>query len=133
MFKGNHPNAYGTSLWWEPGALTVRSEYAHGTHAQAYWIETGYRLSRFKGPNSAIGRLQPLFRMQQTFRNSPDSTDGQPAVDTQRADFGLDYYFPKEWRIETSYSRVFAENGNGNMWKTGLIYHFLFPVWPGKK
>ena len=133
MFEGTHPNATGAHFWWEPGPLTIRSEYAHGTHGQGYWIETGYRLSRFNGPDSLIGRLEPLFRMQQTFRNSPDATDGLPFADTQRADFGLDYFLPHEVRINTSYSRLFSSTGNGNIWKTSLVYRFLFPAWPGKQ
>ncbi len=135
MFEGNHPNAWGFDVWWQPrhGPLEIKSEYAHGTHSQGYWVETGYRLSRFSGPDSAIGRLEPLFRMQQTFRNSPDPTDGLPAANTQRADFGLDYFLPHEVRINTSYTRSFSSTGNENIWKTGIIYRFLFPAWPGKK
>ena len=133
MFEGTHQNASGAHFWWEPGPLTIRSEYAHGAHGQGYWIETGYRLSKFKGPDSLIGRLEPLFRLQQIFRNSPDSTDGLPAADTERADFGLDYFLPHEVRINTSYSRLFSSTGNGNIWKTSLVYRFLFPAWPGKK
>jgi hypothetical protein len=135
MFEGEHRNAIGGHFWWEPHTipLTIRSEYAHGTHAQGYWIETGYRLSQINGAESWIGRLEPLFRMQQTFRNSPDSTDGLPAVDEQLADFALDYYLPHEVRIDTSYSRQFSSTGSGNIWRTGLIYRFLFPAWPGKQ
>jgi hypothetical protein len=135
MFEGTHRDASGFHVWWQPGGgpVSIKSEYAHGAHAQGYWIETGYRLSQFKGPESAIGRLEPLFRMQQTFRNSPDATDNLPSADTQRADFALDYFLPHEVRIDTSYSRQFSSTGNGNIWKTGLIYRFLFPAWPGKK
>ncbi|HEY4378853.1 MAG TPA: hypothetical protein VGN01_00815 [Acidobacteriaceae bacterium] len=135
MFEGNHPYATGAHFWWQPsgGPMTIRSEYAHGTHAQGYWMEFGYRLSQFKGPDSFIGRFEPLFRMQQVFRNSPDSTDALPGVDTQRADFGLDYFLPHNARINTSYSRQFSSTGNGNIWKTGLVYRFMFPAWPGKQ
>ncbi len=135
MFEGAHPNAAGVHFWWEPHTvpLTLRSEYAHSTNGQGYWIETGYRLSQISGANSWIGRLEPLFRLQQSFRDSPDSTDGLPAASTQRADFALDYYLPHEVRINTSYSRQFSSAGNGNIWKTTLVYRFLFPAWPGKK
>lgn len=135
MFEGDHQYAGGANFWWQPmgGPLSIRSEYGHGSHAQGYWIETGYRLSHFNGPDSVIGRFEPLFRMQQVFRNSPDSTDGLPAADTQRTDFGLDYFLPHDARINTSYSRQFSSSGNGNIWKTGLIYRFMFPAWPGKK
>ena len=124
----------GFHVWWEPidSPFRIRSEYAHGEHSQGYWIETDYRLSHFGGPTSAIGRLEPVFRMQQTFRNSPDATDSLPSADTQRADFGLDYHFAHEVRIDSSYSRQFSSTGNRNVWQTGIVYRFLFPTWKGK-
>jgi hypothetical protein len=131
---GPQQNFEGFHVWWEPldSPFRLRSEYAHGAHSQGYWIETDYRLSHFGGPASVIGRLEPVFRVQQTFRNSPDSTDGLPAADTQRGDFGLDYHLPHEVRIDTSYSRQFSSTGNVNSWETGIVYRFLFPTWKGK-
>ncbi len=134
LLEKNQTNSYGAHAWWQSTKvpLKIRSEYAHGAHSQGYWIEADYRLSQFRGPESLIGRLEPLFRMQQTFRNSPDPTDGLPAADTQRADFGLDYHLPHEVRINTSYSRQFSSTGNSNIWATGIVYRFLFPTWKGK-
>ena len=128
-------NYVGTHVWWEPANtfFKLRSEYAHGPHSQGYWIETDYRLARFGGSETALGRLEPVFRIQQTFRNSPDSTDGLPSANTQRADFGLDYHLPHELRINTSYSRQFSSTRNVNVWETGIVYRFLFPAWKGKK
>ncbi len=132
--EGNHSNAVGMDVWWEPAKipLKVRSEYAHQPHSQGYWIETDYRLSQFHGPESLIGRLEPVFRLQQTFRNAPDFTDGLPSANTQRIDFGLDYHLPHEVRINTSYARQFSSTGNFNIWETGVVYRFLFPTWKGK-
>jgi hypothetical protein len=132
---GTHPNAVGMHFWWQPWRvpLSVRSEYAHGTHAQGYWIETAYRLSQWTGAESILGRAQPVFRMQQSFRNSADFTDGLPGVDTTRCDFGLDYYLPRDVRINTSYARQFSTAGDGNVWETGLIYRFMMPAWPGRR
>jgi hypothetical protein len=80
-----------------------------------------------------LGGLEPTTRVQQAFRNSPDRTDNLPSVDTQRVDFGLDYNFPHEIRIATSYGRNFASNnGNVNIWQTALTYRFLTPTWKGK-
>ena len=131
---GTHENFEGTHLWWEPKDYPIRfrSEYAHTPHSQGYWFETGYRLSEFGGADSALGRLETLFRMQQTFRLAPGSNDGLPSVNTQRADFGLDYHFPHEVRINTSYSRQFASTGDVNIWETGIVYRFLIPTWKGK-
>jgi hypothetical protein len=128
-------NDVGFHVWWEPAQipLKIRSEYAHGTHSQGYWIEADYRLSQIHGPDSLIGRLEPVFRMQQTFRDSPGNEDLLPAVDTQRADFGLDYHLPHEVRINTSFSRQFSSTRNVNLWETGVVYRFLFPAWKGGK
>jgi len=134
LLQGSRENFAGTYLWWEPAdsSLRLRSEYARGAHAQGYWIEAGYRLTRFGGDQGFFARFEPLFRMQQTFRSQPDSNDGLPSADTQQADFGLDYHLPLEFRINTSYSRQFSSAGNRNIWQTGLIYRFLIPTWRGK-
>jgi hypothetical protein len=135
MPNGVPTNNIGTHAWWEPGnsSFKLRSEYAHSSHSQGYWLETDYRLARFGGEDTPLGRLEPLFRWQQASRNSPDSKDGLPSADTERVDFGLDYHLPHEMRINTSYSRQFSITGNSNIWETGIVYHFLFPVWKGKE
>jgi hypothetical protein len=127
-------NDFGTHLWWEPVKvpIEIRSEYAHAPHSQGYWIEADYHLPKFSNAKW-VGRLEPLARVQQAFRNSPDKTDNLPSVDTQRVDFGLSYHFPREVRINTTYGRNFASNnGNVNIWQTGLTYRFLTPTWKGK-
>lgn len=127
-------NAYGMHFVWLPhrSPLVVRSEYAHDPYSQGYWLESGYRLSQFGGANSLIGRLEPVFRIQQAFRNKTFSADGMPAVDTKLADFALDYHLPKEFRINTSYSRRFAKGKDGNLWTASFNYRFILPAWPGK-
>jgi hypothetical protein len=139
FLQGTHNNSVGAHFWWLPphSPLQVRSEYAHAEHAQGYWIETTYRLSQLHGPESFVGRIEPLFRMQQTFRNSSGAGDGLPAADTQQADFGIQYHLPHEVRLNTSYSRKFSSpngtNGNANIWDISLTYRFLFPLWRGSK
>lgn len=135
FLQGTHSNSFGMHFWWQPWSipLQVRSEYAHDPHAQGYWLESGYRLSQWRGPDSVIGRLEPLFRMQQTFRNSPGPGDGLPSADTQQADFGLLYHFPHETRFTASYSRKFSATGNANIWDVAITYRFLFPMWRGKQ
>ena len=132
--QGTQENFYGAHVWWEPKdeGFRLRSEYARGHHAQGYWIEADYRSSAFGGLDSWVGRLEPLFRMQQTFRRDTIVSDGVPLVNTQRADFGLDYNLPHNTRILTSYSRQFSSMGNENIWETGIVYRFLFPAWKGK-
>jgi hypothetical protein len=130
-----HENFYGMHVWWEPKdtAFRLRSEYARGHHAQGYWIEADYRTQAFGGLDSWIGRLEPLFRMQQTFRRDTIVSDGLPLVNIKRTDFGLDYNLPHNTRILTSYARQFSASGNQNVWETGIVYRFLFPAWKGKE
>jgi len=139
FLQDTHNNSFGAHFWWLPPSspLQLRSEYAHSEHAQGYWIETTYRLSQWHGPESIVGRVEPLFRMQQTFRNSPSPGDGLPTADTQQADFGLQYHLPHEVRLNASYSRKFSSpngtNGNANIWDLSVTYRFLFPMWRGKE
>ena len=135
LLQGTHENFYGAHVWWEPKDtyFRLRSEFARGHHAQGYWIEADYRTQAFGGVDSWVGRIEPVFRMQQTFRRDAIISDGLPLVNTQRADFGLDYNLPHNTRILTSYSRQFAANhGDENIWETGITYRFLFPAWKGK-
>ena len=134
ILQGTHENFYGSYLWWEPKdtGLRLRSEFARGHHAQGYWVEADYRLKAFGGYDSAIGRIEPVLRMQQTFRRDTIDSDGLPLVNMQRADFGLDYNLPHNIRILTSYARQFSSTDNRNIWETGIAYRFLFPAWKGK-
>ena len=103
-----------------------------GEHAYGYWFEADYRPIRDDaGDVSFLRRFEPLFRMQQTFRIDNAGSDGAPAQNTQRADFGLDYNLPHNTRILSSYSRQFSPAGNVNIWETGIVYRFLFPAWKG--
>jgi hypothetical protein len=134
VLQGTGENFYGMHIWWEPKdtAFRLRSEFARGHHAQGYWIEADYRTQALGGPDSILGRLEPVIRIQQTFRRDTVVSDSLPLVNTQRADFGLDYNLPHNTRILTSYSRQFSSTGNHNVWETGIVYRFLFPAWKGK-
>jgi hypothetical protein len=134
LLQETRENFYGAHVWWEPKntAFRLRSEFARGHHAQGYWIEADYRTQAFGGLDSFIGRFEPVFRMQQTFRRDTIVSDGLPLVNTQRADFGLDYNLPHNTRIITSYARQFSSTGDRNVWETGIVYRFLFPAWKGK-
>lgn len=134
LLQETHENFYGMHVWYEPKDtnLRLRSEYARGHHAQGYWVQAEYRSSRFGGLNSPLGRVEPLLRMQQTWRRDTVVSDGLPLENTTRADFGLNYCLPHEARILTSYSRQFSATRNVNIWETGIVYRFLFPAWKGK-
>jgi hypothetical protein len=133
-----HNDSVGVHVWWMPPrtAFELRSEYAHGANSQGYWIELAYRLSQFGGTRSLVGRFEPAFRMQQTFRNHVNfsgQSDGLPSVDTQQIDFGFDYHVTSEVRFNSSYSRSFTATANKNLWDLSLTYRFLFPTWRGRK
>ena len=129
------PRNFGAHVWWTPtkSNFQLRSEYGHTRNVVGYWVETDYRLGRFGGNQSRIGRLEPVFRWQQVFRNSAFAGDGLPQADTQRADFGLDYHLAHEVRLNASYSRQFSVGHNVNVWQTGIVYRFLFPAWKGTR
>ncbi len=134
VLEGTHENFYGMHVWWEPKntAFRLRSEFARGHHAQGYWVEADYRTAAFRGLDSFVGRIEPVFRIQQTFRRDTVVSDSLPLVNTQRADFGLNYNLPHNTRILTSYARQFSSSGNRNIWETGIVYRFLFPTWKGQ-
>lgn len=134
LLQNTHQNFAGIHLWWEPADSLVkfRSEYAHGPHSQGYWMESEFHLAHASSGNAFRRGLQPVVRWQQTFRSSPDRGDGLPSADTNRADFALDYLFPHDLRINSSYSRQLSSSGNSNIWQTGIVYRFLFPTWRGK-
>jgi hypothetical protein len=134
LLQDVHQNYEGVHVWWEPAdaLVKVRSEYAHGQSSQGYWVESEFHLTRSSSANVFRGGLTPVFRWQQAFRNSPDPRDGLPFANTNQADFGLDFHFPHEVRINSSYSRQFSSTGDRNIWQTGIIYRFLFPTWRGK-
>lgn len=134
QLQGTRENFYGAHLAWDPAgtAFRLRAEYSRAHHAQGYWAEADYRTQAFGGLNSWVGRFEPLFRLQQTFRRDTVVSDGVPIVNTQRADFGLDYNLPHNTRILTSYSRQFSAAGDENIWNAGIVYRFLFPAWKGK-
>jgi hypothetical protein len=131
LLQATHENFVGTHLWWQTqdAAFRFRSEFARGQHAYGYWFEADSRPFAFGNLDGFAGRIEPVFRMQQTFRTDNLASDGLPLVNTQRADFGLDYNLPHNTRILTSYSRQFSTAGNTNVWETGIVYRFLFPVW----
>lgn len=132
FLEGARENFWGAHLWWATpdSSFRLRSEFDQGAHARGYWAEASYRLQAFGGPDSVVGRLQPVFRMQQIFRRDQAGSDNVPLVNTQQADFGVDYNLPHDVRILTSYSRQFSSRTE-NIWETGIVYRFLFPAWKG--
>jgi hypothetical protein len=132
LLQGNRTNSQGVDISWEPGRvpLDFKAEWAHSPSGQGYWFQTAYRLSQFKGPDSFVGRFEPVFRMQQFLRGQAVSGDELPANGAQEADFGLNFYAPHSVRLHASYGRQFTPTLNLNVWEFGITYRFLFPMWP---
>jgi len=128
-------NSFGTHISWTPSGLPleIKGEWAHSLSGHGYWIQGGYRLSQLGGANSATGRLEPVFRMQQFFRSRHIAGDSLSATNLRRPEFGLNYYLPYEIRLNASYGRQFiSQFTDVNVWEFGITYRFLFPLWPGE-
>lgn len=133
--QGSRIDSAGVDLSWSPYAapFEIKGEWAHSPGGYGYWIQATYRLSQITGSNSGLGRLEPAFRMQQFFRTKPVPGDFLPASNTQRPEFGLNYYFPHEVRVNSSYARQYFSGATDiNVWEFGVTYRFLFPLWPGQ-
>ena len=138
FLQGTHLTSQDAHLWWLPYRipLEVRSEFAHSPTSEGYWVEAAYPLTQFRGPNSFLADIQPVFRMQQSYRimpNFPGQADGLPAKNTQEADFGLDYVARGSVRLNSGYARSFSAAGNKNIWDASLTYRFMFPTWKERK
>ncbi len=133
FLQDQHINSYGAYFVWKPMIRAdVKGEYAHSPQGQGYWIEAAYRFSNSGVLGRGLKNVQPAIRGQQFYRLAPGVNDELPQADTQQVDFGLNYFFPHEVRLNASYGRQFSSTGNSNNWSLDLTYRFLFPMpfWP---
>jgi hypothetical protein len=132
LLQGNRTNSQGVDVSWEPGRvpLDFKAEWAHSPSGQGYWFQAAYRLSQFNGADSFVGRIEPVFRMQQFLRGEMIPGDQLPVNGAQEPDFGLNYYLPHSVRLHASYGRQFTPTRDLNLWEFGITYRFLFPMWP---
>jgi hypothetical protein len=132
--QGTPFNSEGVDLSWSPYSVPVQifGEWARSPSGQGYWIQASYRLSQLTGGDSGIGRLEPVFRMQQFFRSQLIAGDSLPSSNTTLPEFGLNYYLPHEVRLNAAYGRQYTSHSTDtNVWSFGITYRFLFPLWPG--
>lgn len=134
FLQDRHYSSYGVHGGWQPPstALDVKGEYANSYYGKGYWLETAYRLSRFGGEESLLGRLQLVGRGQQ-FYPSHGGGSSLPRVSTHEGEFGVNYYLPHEVRLSASGGRVFTSPVNRNSWTLAITYRFLLPLWPGRR
>ena len=78
-------------------------------------------------------RAQVVARTQ-TFQTSGvlGANLGLPATDTQRTEFGVNYYLNDGWKALASYGRTFTLTGDSNIWTVGMTYRFVIPLGPGQ-
>jgi hypothetical protein len=133
FLQDQHSNIYGVYWAWRPVTrVDIKGEYAHSPQGQGYWLEAAYRFDPAGRFGRELKNIQPVIRGQQFVRLAPGVNDSLPRADTQRVDFGLNYYFPHEVRLNGSYGRQFSSTGDSNNWTLDLTYRFLFPMpfWP---
>jgi hypothetical protein len=132
FLQGRHINSVATYLSWQPRQipLDIKAEGDYSYYGRGYWIESAYLFQQLPIP-SIFRRTQVVARMQQFF---PLNGGGNslPTIDTQRFDFGLNYYFRDDARFVSSYGRRFSSQGNANVWNFGFTYRFMFPLWPAR-
>jgi hypothetical protein len=133
FLQDQHSNSYGFYWAWRPATrVDIKGEYAHSPQGKGYWIEAAYRFDPAGRFGRGLKNIQPVVRGQQFVRLAPGINDSLPQANTQRVDFGLNYYFPHEVRLNGSYGRQLGNTGDSNNWTLDLTYRFLFPVpfWP---
>ena len=137
LLQEGRSNAIGFHFAWQPSAipLTLRSEYARSNLGSGYWIEGAYRLSQMGFWKKAMRRTEVVGRAQQLFAGKIEEDDaeeyGIPDVNTQEADFGLNYFLHDGLKATASYGRQFSSDGNFNLWTVGIAYRFIIPLGHG--
>lgn len=126
-----HINNTAVYLSWQPFAgsvdLKVEEDWSHFGHG--YWIEAAYRSTRTSLPKF-FQSLQPVGRIQEFFPSN-EGGNGLPTIQTERFDFGLNYYLKDNLRLMSSYGRSFSSQENANVWNAGVTYRFTIPLWFG--
>jgi hypothetical protein len=126
-------NSVAAYVSWQPPAVPIdlKAEYDYSYYGNGYWLETAYDFEKLQIP-SFLRRFQAVGRMQQFFPLNGGGNE-LPRVNTQRFDFGLNYYFRDDLRIVSSYGRSFSSQQDKNIWNVGLTYRFVLPLWPERK
>ena len=133
FLQSRNINSVATYISWQPPStsLNILAEGDYSYNGRGYWLEVAYLFQKLPVP-SFFRRTQIVGRMQQ-FYPLNGGGNGLPHVDTNRFDFGLNYYLRDDLRFVSSYGRSFSSQGNANIWNVGFTYRFMFPLWPARK
>jgi hypothetical protein len=126
-------NSVATYVSWQPSShpIDLKAEYNYSHNGNGYWLETAYSFRQLPIPE-LFQRVQTVARMQQFFALNGGG-NSLPSINTQRFDFGLNYYVRDNLRFVSSYGRTFSARTDANIWNVGFTYRFLFPLWPERK
>jgi hypothetical protein len=130
-YQINNEAAY---LTWQPQSFQIdlKAEYDRNHYGDGYWIEAAHSPQRFFVAPQFVRRFQLVGRMEQFFvRNG--GGHGLSTVGEKRPEIGLNYLIRDDWKLISSYGRLFSPNGNSNSWNFGFTYRFIWPLWPGKR
>jgi hypothetical protein len=123
---------YGFHLQWQPNHVPfeLRSEGAYSrTEGNGLWIEGAFPLRNARP--SLLRRAQVVGRTQVFHTgSSPGANPDLPSTNTQRTEFGLNYYLNDGWKALASYGRTFTSAGDSNIWTMGMTYRFVIPLGP---
>jgi hypothetical protein len=134
LLQQHQINSSGTYVSWQPERfpLDLKAEFDRSFNGEGYWIEAAYKLSQVPVAPAFFSRVQLVPRVQQ-FHPLNGGGNSLPTKDTQRFDFGVNYYFRDDLRLISSYGRQFTQGANANIWNVGVTYRFVWPLWPGRK
>ncbi len=121
-------------LSWQPqrASIDLKAEYDRNHYGDGYWIEAAYIPQQFPVAPNFFRHVQMVGRMEEFFvRNG--GGNGLARVNQQRPEAGLNYQIRDDWRLESSYGRLFSHSGDSNTWNFGFTYRFVWPLWPGRK
>lgn len=130
-YQLNNEAAY---LSWQPNGsgLDLKAEYDRNHYGDGYWIQAAYSPQHFFVAPEFFRSLQLVGRGEQYFvRNG--GGDGLSRVNEQRPEVGLNYLIHDDWKLISSYGRLYSANGDRNIWNFGLTYRFVWPLLPGRK